>query len=107
MNVMLANISEQTREIGLRMAVGATRLRIIHLYLWNSILLTAAGGIWGIGGGILLAALVQEYAGWDTAFSTLSLLLAPLSALLTGLIFGLHPAIRAASLDPAIALRDS
>lgn len=107
MNVMLANISEQTREIGLRMAVGATRARIIHLFLWNSMLLTGAGGLWGVAGGVVLAAAIQEYAGWETAFSALGLLIGPLSALLTGLIFGLHPAFRAASLNPAIALRDS
>jgi putative ABC transport system permease protein len=107
MNVMLANISEQTREIGLRMAVGASKARIISLYLWNSILLTVTGGLWGSIGGILLAAFVQKYAGWDIAFSFISLIVAPFSTLLTGLIFGLHPAIRAASLDPAIALRDS
>ncbi len=107
MNVMLANITEQTREIGLRMAVGASRARIIHLYLWHAILLTTTGGLWGIGGGIGLAALIQDYAGWETAFSTLGLILAPLSAVLTGIIFGLHPAIRAASLDPAQALRDA
>ncbi len=107
MNVMLANISEQTREIGLRMAVGASRGRIVSLYLWNSILLTVTGAVWGVGGGLLLAVLVQQYAGWEVAFSLVSLILAPGSALLAGLVFGLHPAIRAASLYPAIALRDS
>lgn len=107
MNVMLANISEQTREIGLRMAVGATRARIISLFLWNSVLLTIAGAVWGVAGGVALAILVQEYAGWQTVFSYSSLFIAPVSAIITGLLFGLHPAIRAASLDPAIALRDS
>lgn len=106
MNVMLANISEQTREIGLRMAVGATRARIISLYLWNSVLLTLTGGIWGLVGGVILAMVVQHYAGWEIAFSSFSLIIAPLSAVLTGVVFGLHPAMRAASLDPAIALRD-
>ena len=107
MNVMLANISEQTREIGLRMAVGATRARIIHLFLWNAMLLTGAGGLWGAVGGIALSIAIQTYAGWEIAFSSMGILIGPLSALLTGLVFGLHPAIRAASLNPAIALRDS
>lgn len=70
-------------------------------------MLTVAGALWGICGGSLLAVFVQHYAGWDVAFSAMSLVIAPVSALLAGLIFGLHPAIRAASLDPAIALRDS
>lgn len=107
MNVMLANISEQTREIGLRMALGASRLRIIWLYLWNSMLLTLSGGVWGALGGIVLAYAIQLYAGWDIAFSLFAIVTAPLSALVTGLLFGLHPAIRAADLDPAVALRES
>jgi putative ABC transport system permease protein len=107
MNVMLANIAEQTREIGLRMAVGASRGRIISLYLWNSILLTLSGGVWGVISGVLLALLIQHYAGWEVVFSTFSIVVAPLSAIATGIIFGVHPAFRAASLDPAQALRDS
>ena len=107
MNVMLANISEQTREIGLRMAVGASRGRIISLYLWNSILLTMSGGLWGMLTGVLLALVIENVAGWEVVFSTFSLIVAPLSAMLTGIVFGLHPARRAASLDPALALRDS
>lgn len=107
MNVMLANISEQTREIGLRMAVGASRARIISLYLWNSILLTLSGGLWGTLAGVLLALGIENVAGWEVVFSTFSLIIAPLSAILTGIIFGLHPARRAAALDPALALRDS
>lgn len=107
MNVMLANISEQTREIGLRMALGASRTRIIWYYLWNSILLTFSGAVWGSLGGIFTAYVIQSYAGLDVAFSSPALLIAPLAALLTGLLFGLHPATRAASLDPAIALRES
>lgn len=107
MNVMLADITEQTREIGLRMAVGASKARIACLYLWNSVLLTLTGAMWGMVNGLLLALLIQHYAGWDIAFSSFSLVAAPLSALLTGIFFGLHPAIRAASLQPAAALRNS
>jgi putative ABC transport system permease protein len=107
MNVMLANISEQTHEIGLRMAVGASRRRIISLYLFHSMLLSLAGGVTGLAGGIVLAMLIETYAGWSVAFSTLSLLLGPLSALVTGVIFGLHPALRAAALNPALALREA
>lgn len=107
MNVMLANIAEQTREIGLRMAIGASPRRIISLYLCNASLLTLGGGLWGVGSGIAGALLIQHQVGWSVAFSPVSLLIAPLSALLAGLVFGIHPAIRAAALDPAIALRDT
>ncbi len=107
MNVMLANIAEQTREIGLRMAVGASRVRIISLYLWNAVLLTLSGGIWGTIAGVLLALVIENYAGWNIAVSTFSIVLAPLSAIATGIMFGIHPAVRAASFDPALALRDA
>ena len=107
MNVMLANIAEQTREIGLRMAVGASRSRIASLYLWNSILLTMSGAVWGLVCGMVVALVIQKYAGWSVAFSSFSLVFAPLSAIITGVLFGVHPAIRAASLQPAVALRDS
>ena len=107
MNVMLANIAEQTREIGLRMAVGASKLRIISLYLWNAVLLTLSGGLWGTVAGALLSLTIENYAGWEIVVSTFSVFLAPLSAVITGIIFGIHPAIRAASLDPALALRDA
>ena len=106
LNVMLANIAEQTRDIGLRMAVGATRMRIVSLYLWHSILLALSGSIWGSVMGILVALVIQNYAEWEVSFSAFSLILAPLSALLTGIVFGIHPALRAASLEPAHALRD-
>ncbi|OQX15572.1 MAG: hypothetical protein BWK76_12875 [Desulfobulbaceae bacterium A2] len=107
MNVMLANIAEQTREVGLRMALGATRGRIISLYLCHSVLLGLSGAVWGFVMGLLLAWAIQRISGWQVAFSPLSLVLAPLAALMTGLIFGLHPARRAADLDPARALRES
>jgi putative ABC transport system permease protein len=107
MNIMLANIAEQTREIGLRMAVGAPPSRIIGLYLCHSILLTLTGAIWGVAVGVAVALLIQVFAGLPVVFSPLSLLVAPCFAVLTGIIFGLHPARRAAALEPAVALRDS
>ena len=107
MNVMLANIAEQTREIGLRMAVGATRTRIVTLYLWHSVLLTLLGGVMGIAIGFLIALTVQGIAGWPVAFSTGAIVVAPIFAVLTGLVFGLHPAVQAAKLNPAQSLRES
>ncbi|RME58137.1 FtsX-like permease family protein [Candidatus Parcubacteria bacterium] len=107
MNVMLANISEQTREIGLRMAVGASPARTITLYLIHSIFLCLAGCLWGMAVGVLLAAVIQFRAGWNITFSIPGMFLAPTFALITGLIFGAYPAFRASTLNPAQALRDS
>ena len=107
MNIMLANIAEQTREIGLRMAIGASRGRIVSLYLWNAVLLTFSGCCWGMLLGGLAVFGLASYAGWDVAFSAFGLWIGPISAVVTGLVFGLHPAIRAADLDPARALRES
>lgn len=107
MNIMLANVAEQTREIGLRMAVGATKGRIVGLYLCHSMLLCFVGGVLGLSGGILTALGVEYYAQWAVAFSGFGLILGPLSALVTGLIFGLYPAFRAAALNPALALREA
>lgn len=107
MNVMLANIAEQTREIGLRMAVGATQGRIVALYLWHSVLLTMFGGIMGSVIGFLIALAVQGIAGWPVVFSISALVIGPFFAILTGLVFGLHPAIQASKLNPAQSLRES
>jgi len=106
MNVMLANISEQTREIGLRIAVGATRQRIVGLYLWQSVQLTLLSGIWGLLGGVLISLIIQAYAEWPIAFSALGLLMGPISAIITGILFGLHPALRASAISPSLALRE-
>lgn len=107
MNVMLANINEQTREIGLRIALGATKNRIIILYLCQSILLTGLSGIWGIFGGVVIAQGVQLYAGWDIGYSLSGLLIGPTFAVFSGIVFGIYPALRAASTSPAIALREN
>lgn len=106
LNVMLANIAEQTREIALRLAIGGTPRRILYLYLCHSVLLSFFGSIWGVVAGILFAIGIQQYAEWDVAFSEISILIAPMAAIITGVVFGLYPAIRAAGLEPALALRE-
>ncbi len=107
MNVMLANIAEQVREIGLRMAVGATRGRIVSLFLWHALLLTGSGGVLGLVAGLALAMLIQAWVAWPMAFSPPALVIGPAAAVLIGVLFGLHPAQRAASLQPALALREN
>jgi putative ABC transport system permease protein len=105
MNIMLASVAERTQEIGVRRAVGATRRDVALLFLLESSLLTLLGGGLGALGGMLLALLIQAFAGWPTALSPLMLLAALLMALLVGVGFGSYPAWRAAQLEPLQALR--
>lgn len=110
MNIMLVTVSERTREIGLRKAIGATRRNIRNQFLFESIILTLSGGIVGIILGILISYLIAvgaRFAGYDWAFivSPIAILLAVGVSILTGVIFGLYPAIKAAKLDPIVALR--
>ncbi|SDO49120.1 ABC transporter permease [Desulforhopalus singaporensis] len=105
MNMMLANIAEQTREIGLRMVLGASRARIVGFYLLGAMVLTLSGSFFGVLSGIVLSYLIQFFVGWDVAISLPGLVVAPGTAILVGLLFGSHPAFTAASLQPAEALR--
>lgn len=110
MNIMLVTVSERTREIGLRKAVGATNSQIRNQFLFESSILTFSGGLIGIVIGTLLAYVVAigaRYAGYDWVFavSPISILLAVGVSVLTGVIFGLYPAYKAAKLSPIEALR--
>lgn len=110
MNIMLVTVSERTREIGLRKAIGATKKNIRNQFLFESIVLTLSGGIVGIILGILvsyLIALGARFAGYDWAFiiSPIAIILAVAVSIITGVVFGLYPALKAAKLDPIDALR--
>jgi putative ABC transport system permease protein len=105
MNVMLVSVSERTREIGIRLAVGARQKDVVMQFLLEATLVSAAGGLVGVAVGVLsipvAAALNQGVAVFDPGSIPLALGV----AILTGVLFGLYPAVRASRLDPVEALR--
>ena len=105
MNIMLVSVTERTREIGVRMALGATRFNILLQFLIESMVLCMLGGIVGVLSGWGLAVLLSRTAGWAVYVSPESVVLAFAFSLGVGLFFGILPARRAANLDPIEALR--
>src|SRR6266496_328008 len=105
MNIMLVSVTERTREIGVRKALGATRNNILFQFLVEALVLCLVGGILGIIFGSLGALLLAKVAGWNTLISPLSVILSFFFSAFVGLFFGIWPARRAASLDPIDALR--
>lgn len=105
MNIMLATISERTREIGIRRAVGATERQILSQFLIETSLLSFVGGILGVAIGCIAAIVISQSAGWNTVITLWSAGLALTMALLVGVFAGLYPALKAAKMDPIIALR--
>ena len=105
MNIMLASVTERTREIGVRRAIGAKRRQIISQFLIETIVLSSVGGLIGIGIGVLIPRIVTWYADMPTVVTPWSIILSAGISLGVGVIFGLYPAARAANLDPIVALR--
>ena len=105
MNVMLVSVTERTREIGLRMAVGAQRFDIRRQFLLEAIVLALAGGLLGVIGGCVSAAIIAWQARWPVLISPEAILLSCAFAGLVGIAFGLYPAYRASRLYPITALR--
>jgi putative ABC transport system permease protein len=105
MNIMLVSVIERTREIGIRMAVGAKPTDVMTQFLVESLVLAAIGGVLGLGFGALLAKYMASYYGWPLFFPATTAAIAFMVAGGVGVVFGLYPAIRATQLDPITALR--
>ena len=105
MNIMLVSVTERTREIGVRKALGATRFNILFQFLVEALVLCMVGGVIGIVFGALGAVALSALAHWNTSINFFAILVAFLFSAIVGLFFGIWPARRAASLDPIVALR--
>lgn len=105
MNIMLANILERMKEIGVRRAVGATKLDILSQFIYEALTISIAGGLLGILVGYFLTSLISTYANWQTIISPFSVMLAFIVSVATGLIFGIYPAKQAAEKNPIDSLR--
>ena len=105
MNIMLVSVGERTREIGIRLAVGAKEKNILVQFLIESVLLSLIGGVIGTAIGILVSKVASVLTGWPTQISVLSILVAFMFSALVGIIFGIYPAKKAAELNPIEALR--
>jgi putative ABC transport system permease protein len=105
MNIMLVSVTERTREIGVRKALGATRRAVLLQFLLEATTLCLVGGVLGIGFGFAASSALANMANWNTAIAPEAVGLAVLFAGVVGVFFGLWPARRAASLDPIVALR--
>jgi len=105
MNIMLISVTERTREIGVRKALGARNTHILFQFLMESLNLTSFGGILGIGFGWAVAYFLSQYGDWPMIIAPLSIGLAFGFALFIGIFFGLYPAMKAAKMNPVDALR--
>jgi len=105
MNIMLASVTERTREIGIRRAVGAKRKQIIIQFLIETVVLSTLGGIIGLGIGILIPRLITYFAKMTTVITWQSIVLPLIISVGVGIVFGLYPAASAAKVDPIVALR--
>lgn len=105
MNIMLANILERTREIGVRRAVGATRNDILAQFMFEAVTISVSGGLIGILLGFFMTKMISTYAGWKTLIAPLSVFLAFFVSAATGIIFGIYPAKKAADKNPIESLR--
>jgi macrolide transport system ATP-binding/permease protein len=105
MNILLVSVTERTREIGIRMAIGARRVHVLLQFLAEAVLLSAAGGVAGILTGIAVSQVISAVAQWPTLISSTAIAGGFLFSAAVGIFFGYYPARKAAHLDPIEALR--
>ena len=105
MNIMLVSVTERTKEIGLKKAIGARKKTILNQFLTEAAVLTSIGGIIGVVLGIALSKVVSKVAGSPTAISVPAIVGSVVFSMLIGIIFGLLPSVKAANLNPIDALR--
>ncbi|HZE72403.1 MAG TPA: ABC transporter permease [Pyrinomonadaceae bacterium] len=105
MNIMLVSVTERTREIGIRMAIGARSSAVRSQFLIESIVLSLTGGLVGIFLGIAVSVVIPSMLGWPTLVSTMSIIGSVIFSAMVGIFFGYYPARKAAALDPIEALR--
>jgi putative ABC transport system permease protein len=105
MNIMLVSVTERTREIGIRMAIGAKGRHILLQFLFEAVTLAIVGGLMGVGLGVGVSALVRRAAGWPIVVTIDSIALSFGVAAAVGVFFGFYPARKASHLDPIDALR--
>lgn len=105
MNIMLVSVTERTREIGIRISIGARQRDILTQFLMEAIVMSLLGGLIGIIFGIVASNLVSEFAGWPTFITAQSIIMAVSFSMAVGVFFGYYPARKASSLNPIDALR--
>jgi putative ABC transport system permease protein len=105
MNIMLASVTERTREIGIRRAIGAKRRQIVVQFLIETVVLSMIGGSIGLGLGVLIPLLITHFSGMATVVTLNGILLPLVISMAIGILFGLYPAMHAAQVDPIVALR--
>ncbi len=105
MNIMLASVTERTREIGIRRAIGAKRRQIVYQFLIETVVLSTMGGVVGLGVGALIPFLITHFSGMVTLMTWKGVLVPLLISMAIGILFGLYPAVHAAKVDPIVALR--
>ena len=105
MNIMLVSVTERTREIGLKKAIGARKRRILAQFLTEAAVLTSLGGIIGVLAGIIMAQVISKVSQTPSAISVPAILFSVIFSMVIGILFGLLPSIKAANLNPIDALR--